>query len=100
MTMQSGALGPQGVQLVFDGGNYDYWSIKMKTLLISQDLLEIMEEGFVEKNDEKGKDTVEASCEKKENKKKDAKVLYLIQQAIIDKKFPRIIGATSSKEAW
>ena len=36
----------------------------------------------------------------KENKKKDAKALYLIQQAISDKIFPRIIGATSSKEAW
>ena len=52
------------------------------------------------KKDEKGKEKVETSNEKKENKKKDAKALYLIQQAITDKFFPRIISATSSKEAW
>ena len=33
-------------------------------------------------------------------RKKDAKALYSIQQAITDKIFPRIINATCSKEAW
>jgi hypothetical protein len=58
-----------------------------------------VEERFVEKNDKKGKDTVEALCEKKKNKKKGAKALYLIQQAITNKIFSRIIGATSLKDA-
>ena len=97
MALQGGA---HGVQPVFDGESYNYWSIKMKTLLISQDLWEIVEEGFEVKKDEKGKDIAETSDEKKENKKKDAKALYLIQQSISDKIFPRIIRASSAKEAW
>jgi hypothetical protein len=40
-----------------------------------------------------------ASIEEKKNRKKDVKALYLIQQAISDKIFPRIIEARSSKEA-
>ena len=61
MAMQGGAQGPQGAQLIFDGENYDYWSIKMKTLLISQDLWEIVVEGCEEKKDEKRKEKVETS---------------------------------------
>jgi hypothetical protein len=80
----------------------------MKTLLISQDLWEIVEEDYevkvkpvmvtVEETKKEKVDT-SASVEEKENKKKDAKILYLIQQAISDKIFLRIIGARSSKEA-
>ena len=42
--MQGGAWELQDAQLNFDSENYDYWNIKMKTLLISQDLWEIVEE--------------------------------------------------------
>jgi hypothetical protein len=38
MALQGGAWASHGAQPVFDGESYDYWSIKMKTLLISQDL--------------------------------------------------------------
>jgi hypothetical protein len=80
----------------------------MKTLLISQDLWEIVEEGYevkvkpvmvtVEETKKEKVDTL-ASVEEKKNRKKDAKVLYLIQQTISDKILSRIIGARSSKEA-
>jgi hypothetical protein len=47
---------------------------------------------------EKEKVDTSASVEEKENRKKHAKTLYLIQQAISDKIFPRIIGARSSND--
>ena len=46
MAVQGGSWAAQGAQPVFDGENYDYWCIKMKTLLISQDLWDIVDEGF------------------------------------------------------
>jgi len=36
----------------FDGKNYEYWSILMKTMLISQDVWEVIENGFPELTDE------------------------------------------------
>jgi hypothetical protein len=98
MALQGGA---HGVQPVFDGESYDYWSIKMKTLLISQDLWDMVEEEVVaEEDQEKGKKKAETSEEVKEKKKRDANALYLIQQSISDKNFPRIIGDKSVNEAW
>jgi Domain of unknown function (DUF4219) len=46
MALQRGVWASHGAQPVFDGESYDYWSIKMKTLLISQDLWEIVEECY------------------------------------------------------
>jgi hypothetical protein len=96
MALQGSA---HGIQPVFDGESYEYWSIKMKTLLISQDLWDMVEEDVVDEGGEKGK-KAETSDEAKEKKKRDAKALYVIQQSISDKIFPRIIGARSAKEAW
>ena len=36
----------------------------------------------------------------KENKQKDSRALFALQQAVDDTIFPRIIGATSAKQAW
>lgn len=58
---------------IFDGEGYEHWSIMMRTLFRSQDLWEFVENGFPEQ-DEEGK--------LRENRKKDAKALYLIQQAL------------------
>jgi len=42
-----------GMQLpLFDGKNYDYWAITMKALFASQDLWEIVEDGFEQPADE------------------------------------------------
>ena len=70
---------------VFNGDNYDFWSIKMKTFFQSQDLWEIVEDGCGTSKDEK---------------KKGSKALFFLQQALADEMFPRIMGATSAKEAW
>ncbi|KAF7815308.1 Retrovirus-related Pol polyprotein from transposon TNT 1-94 [Senna tora] len=76
---------------IFNGENYEFWSIKMKTLFKSQDLWDLVEQGFADP-DEEGK--------LKENRKKDSKALFLIQHALHGSLFSRIIGANTSKAAW
>ena len=75
---------------IFDGEGYEHWSIMIRTLFRSQDLWEFIEKGFLEQ-DEEGR--------LKENRKKDAKALYLIQQALHRLLFSRIAVANTSKEA-
>ena len=36
----------------FNGKNYEYWSIKMKTLFCSQELRDLVENGFIEPPDQ------------------------------------------------
>ena len=54
---------------IFNGEKYEWWSIKMKTLLKSQELWDLVEHGFV--------DVLEPTIEEKERlretKKNDAK---------------------------
>ncbi|KAK8475951.1 hypothetical protein V6N11_063162 [Hibiscus sabdariffa] len=76
---------------LFNGEKYQFWGVKMQTLFKSQDLWELVEEGIPETDD---------AAKTKENKKKDAKALYLLQQAIHDDIFPTILSASSSREAW
>ncbi|KAL0345415.1 UNVERIFIED_CONTAM: hypothetical protein Sradi_4372800 [Sesamum radiatum] len=65
----------------------------MKTLFISQDLWELVERGY---GDEGATDDT-----LKELRKKDAKALFFIQQAVDDAVFSsRISAATRAKEAW
>ena len=81
---------------IFNGENYDYWSLKMKTLFQSQDLWDLVENGY----DESANLTNAQKEALKETKKKDAKALFFIQQAISDSLFPRIMRVTTAKEAW
>ena len=77
---------------IFNGEKYEFWSVKMKTLFKSQDLWDLVENGFV--NDAADEQRT------KENKKKDSKALFFIQQAMHDSIFSRIAAADTSKEAW
>ena len=36
---------------IFNGKNYDVWSVKVRTLFCSQDLWDLVEKGFVEPKD-------------------------------------------------
>jgi len=38
--------------------------------------------------------------ELKENKQKDSRALYVLQQAVDNTIFPRIMDATNEKDAW
>ncbi|GKE42540.1 putative gag-pol polyprotein, identical, partial [Tanacetum coccineum] len=64
----------------------------MKTLFKSQDLWDLVENGFANE--------VQDEQRTKENKKKDSKALFFIQQAMHDSIFSRIAAAETSKEAW
>lgn len=63
----------------------------MKTLFQSQDLWDLVENGYSEHDEEN---------RMKKSKKKDSKALFFIQQSVHETIFPRISAATTSKEAW
>ncbi|CAL2255037.1 unnamed protein product [Prunus armeniaca] len=96
---------------IFNGENYEFWSIRMKTIFKSHGLWEFVEKG-VEISDSKGS---ARSDEKKKDKEdssdavkisftealmKDAKALGLIQGAVSEEIFPRIAHEETSKGAW
>ncbi|XP_073103332.1 uncharacterized protein [Elaeis guineensis] len=102
MAANNNAISPSQNIPRFAGINYQFWRVKMKTLFVSCDLWELVENGFVDLADseEVPRLTVAQRNELKEKKKKDAKALFMIQQALDEAIFPRVIGATTSKEAW
>ncbi|GAV89754.1 hypothetical protein CFOL_v3_33167 [Cephalotus follicularis] len=75
---------------IFKGESYEFWSINIRTLFKSQDLWELVHNGIVDPNDE---------VRLRENRKKDSKALFFIQQAVHEI-FSRIATTTTSKEAW
>ncbi|KAK8935961.1 hypothetical protein KSP39_PZI012924 [Platanthera zijinensis] len=69
----------------------------METLLISQDLWDIVNNGLTST----GKEADGATPKfKKEDRKMDALALHFIQQGVSTAIYPRIMGSKSSKEAW
>lgn len=81
---------------IFNGEEYEWWSIKVKTLLRSQDLWDLVEYGFVDiiELDEAEEERL------RERKNRDAKALFIIQLVIHDTIFSRIAAATTSEQAW
>ncbi|CAL8998207.1 unnamed protein product [Prunus brigantina] len=75
----------------FDGANYDFWAVKMETILIAHDLWDVVEVGHI---------PVEAPTISREDKIKNAKALSLIQGALTDELFPRIRNEKTAKGAW
>ncbi|CAL5401354.1 unnamed protein product [Camellia sinensis] len=72
---------------IFDGTNYEFWSVKMETLILSLDLEETLQAGY-------NRDA------NRQNQLKDAKALSHIQQGVSDWIFPIIKEATTAKQAW
>ncbi|XP_073152109.1 uncharacterized protein [Henckelia pumila] len=87
---------------VFDGESYEFWRVQMKTLFISQDLWEIVENGIPEPADAETLSTWTQAKQKeyRKNIRRDAKALLFIQQGVNRSIFPRIIGAKNCKKAW
>ena len=85
----------------FNGKNYEYWSITMRALFVSQDLWEFVEEGFEEPADEiEFNMLTQVEREQlKRNKKKYSKALLFLYQAVHESVFPRIEATKRSKEA-
>ncbi|KAK4257721.1 hypothetical protein QN277_007276 [Acacia crassicarpa] len=79
--------------------NYDNWSIKMKALLGSQDVWEMIEKGYIEPQE--GATLSQAQRDSlKDSRKRDKKALYLIYQGLDEDAFEKISEATTAKEAW
>ncbi|XP_057418038.1 uncharacterized protein LOC130712217 [Lotus japonicus] len=86
---------------VFNGEHYDYWSSQMETIFLSQDLWDVVEEKYEELSDQKTADWTDVKeKEYKENVKKNATTLRIIQQGVNKAIYPRIFGIKKGKEAW
>ncbi|XP_020425836.1 uncharacterized protein LOC109950638 [Prunus persica] len=92
---------------VFNGENYEFWSIRMKTILKSHGLWDLVENLFDVSDPKKGKEKEEGSKAAEVEKStmaeilmKDACALGLIQSAVSDQIFPRIVNEETSKGAW
>lgn len=74
----------------------------METIFLSQDLWDIVEEGYQERQDQQGSSSriEEKEKEYKENVKKNAMALRIIQQGVSKTIYPRIFGIKLAKEAW
>jgi gag-polypeptide of LTR copia-type/Domain of unknown function (DUF4219) len=81
------------------GNNYCRWKVEMETLLLSQGLWDIVEDDYTT-YDAGHQLTEDKKKELKENKMKDAKALFLIQQGVAENIFSRIINETKSKDVW
>jgi hypothetical protein len=81
------------------GNNHGILKVKMETILLSQDLWDIVEDGYTTYVDEHH--LVEEETKKlKEDEMKDIQALFLIHEGIAENIFSRIISATKSKNAW
>ena len=67
----------------------------MKTFFLSQDLWVVVEKGVTAPAEGSSDVVVD-----KNEKQKDAKALFVLQQAVTDSIFPRLMRATTSKQAW
>ena len=103
MDSTSTSMGMFNTQLPqFNGKNYDYWAKTMRALFASQDLWEIVEDGFEQPADENEFNNL-TQGEKdllKSYKKKESKALFFLYQAVHGSVFPRLAAAKTSKEAW
>nr|XP_011459881.1 PREDICTED: uncharacterized protein LOC105350146 [Fragaria vesca subsp. vesca] len=83
---------------IFSEENFDFWIIKMETMFISRDLLSYVNEGYIVPTTE-GMTNAQRT-ELKENIKKDAKTLRILQTVVTDAIFPRIANERTAKGAW
>ncbi|KAM1496365.1 hypothetical protein ACFXTO_030979 [Malus domestica] len=84
---------------IFNGENFDFWQIKMKTIFRSYELWNMVESGY--RAPAKEEELTEAERKLlRENVVKDARALGIIQGAVSDQIFPRIATQESAKAAW
>ena len=82
--------------LVLDGKNWERWSALMRSLFGAQDMSDLVQNGY---EDLAANATEVQKAAFKENKKKDCKALFYIQQNVDNQHFEKISKATRSKEA-
>ena len=97
--MASNGNYPSWPILEFNGEDYEYWLIKMKTLLIGKGFLEIVEDGYDEPTDWT---TLQRAnrISRREAQKKNSFALYHLQMVMDKSIFPRKALFTLAKDAW
>ncbi|XP_058073270.1 uncharacterized protein LOC131221984 [Magnolia sinica] len=81
--------------------NYENWCIQMKALFGSQDIWEIVTDGYVEPTmEEEALYTANQRAVLKNQKKKDKKALFLVYQGLDESTFERVTEATTCKQPW
>ncbi|KAG7570493.1 Zinc finger CCHC-type [Arabidopsis thaliana x Arabidopsis arenosa] len=98
-------LQPSQLVAVFDGQNYEFWAARMRTTLMNKDLWDVVKEGVPEVSSSKGLETPGADQIKEATnlralKIKDTAALQIIQHAVADTIFDKILSATTAKHAW
>ncbi|XP_073221132.1 uncharacterized protein [Cicer arietinum] len=80
-----------------NGKNWERWSTSIRSLLGSQEVFEIVQDGYeqLRANPTERQQTTFKDC-----KKIDCKALFYIQQSVDSNNFERILKEFTSKEAW
>lgn len=82
---------------MFDGKNWNRWSIQMRVLFGAQDVVELVNDGVTAL----AENATEAQRNAhRERKKKDQRALFYIHQCVDNKVFEKISEATTAKDAW
>ncbi|XP_039123328.1 uncharacterized protein LOC120259937 [Dioscorea cayenensis subsp. rotundata] len=76
----------------FNGEGYNLWSLKMETLLLSKKFWGVVDKGFDEEEDD--------AQRLEDNVQKNAKALFLIQQALEERILISILGTRATNKAW
>ncbi|KAH0661589.1 hypothetical protein KY284_026520 [Solanum tuberosum] len=79
--------------------NYEKWCLRMRVILGSQDIWDIVDKGYTKPANEENLSSNEKEVLLK-TRKKDQQALTLIHQCLDDGMFVKVADATFSKEAW
>ncbi|KAM2650586.1 hypothetical protein EV1_014563 [Malus domestica] len=81
--------------------NYERWCIQFKALFGSQNLWEVVSNGYDElTTEQEAAYTPDQRNTLKDLRKKDKKALYLVYQGLEDSTFEKITEAITSKQVW
>ena len=85
---------------IFDGENYQIWSVQIRTLLKGQGLWDVITKGYeIPPQDSKGKKSCDEDKQKQyeENQRRDCNALSLIQRGVTPSIFPGIMVADTAR---